>query len=73
MRINRSLRPLLTSWHAELARYESQRPPEVSPVDHEQRWPRAQALRQAIAELQPILVSYANLLSKIAGVPPLTG
>jgi hypothetical protein len=70
--LNRALRPLLTAWHAELSRYESQRPPEVSPLDHEERWSRAQTLRQAIAELQPILVSYANLLSKIAGVPPLT-
>ena len=70
--LNRALRPLLTSWHAELARYESQRPPEVSPVDHERRWPRGQALRQALTELQPTLVSYANLLSKVAGIPPLT-
>jgi predicted ATPase/DNA-binding SARP family transcriptional activator len=71
--LNRALRPLLASWHVELAHYESQRAPDLSPKDHERNWPRAQALRKAIVELQPTLVSYANLLSEVAGVPPLTG
>lgn len=64
--LNEVLRPFLTFWHTELAHYENQRPGDVSPKEHERRWSRGHALRKALAELQPTLSSYANLLSKVA-------
>ena len=70
--LNRGLRPLLATWHPQLAHYESQRPPEISAVEHERRWDKAGELRQALEDLRATLRRYAELLAEVADVPPLT-
>jgi hypothetical protein len=70
--LNRALRPLLATWHPLLAHYESQRPPEVSAVEHERSWDKAGELRQALQDLRATLRRYAELLAEVADVPPLT-
>ncbi|HEX7255665.1 MAG TPA: hypothetical protein VF236_07025 [Gaiellaceae bacterium] len=69
--LNRALRPFLTKWHPELAHYESLRPPDVSPPDHERRWERANELRDELNELRTALRKYAFYLGQVADVPPL--
>jgi hypothetical protein len=69
--LNRALRPLLARWHPELGHYESTRPAEVSPLDHERNWGKARELRAALEELRRTLVAYAELLGTVAGVPSL--
>jgi hypothetical protein len=69
--LNRALRPLLATWHPELSHYESMRPKDVSPVEHERAWERHAELRRALDELRVVLTEYANLLGDVAGVPPL--
>ena len=69
--LNRALRPLLARWHPELGHYESTRRSEVSPLDHERNWGRAQELRAALEELRRTLAAYAELLGTVAGVPSL--
>ena len=70
--LNKVLRPLLTSWHPELAAYEAHRPPDVSPIDHERAWEREADLRSALNEVRASLRSYAGYLAEVADVPPLT-
>jgi hypothetical protein len=69
--LNQVLRPVLATWHPALLAYESRRPPEVSPVDHERSWERAPELRQALGEVRGALAGYAELLGEVAGVPSL--
>jgi hypothetical protein len=69
--LNKALRPLLAKWHPELSDYESQKPAGVSPVDYERHWAREGELRQALEDLRPTLLGYANILAQVAGVPPL--
>jgi hypothetical protein len=69
--LNKALRPLLATWHPELANYESQRPPNVSVLDYERHWSRQGELRQALEDVRPTLVTYANILAEVAGVPSL--
>jgi hypothetical protein len=69
--LNRSLRPLLAKWHPLLLAYESSRPPERSPVDHERAWPEAAALRSEIEARRQSLLHYASLLANVCRVPPL--
>jgi hypothetical protein len=70
--LNRALRPLLATWHPQLAHYESQRPPDVSAVEHERSWDKAGKLRQALQDLRATLRRYAELLAEVADVPPLS-
>jgi hypothetical protein len=69
--LNLGLRPLLARWHPELAAYEATRPPEVSPLDHERRWGRRNALRVDLDELRGTLRAYAEQLAEVAGIPSL--
>ena len=69
--LNRALRPFLTKWHPELTHYESQRPADVSPLEHERRWERAEELRRELGELREVLRTYADYLGQVADVPSL--
>jgi hypothetical protein len=69
--LNRALRPFLTKWHPELTHYESQRPQDVSPLEHERRWERGDELRSDLSELRTVLREYADYLGKVADVPSL--
>jgi hypothetical protein len=71
--LNKVLRPLLTHWHPELADYESLRPGGVSPIAHEQAWPKAAEFRAALDEVRSTLRTYAGYLAEVAGVQPLSG
>lgn len=69
--LNYVLRPLLTAWHPLLLDYEHTRGAAISEFEHEQRWERADELRQVLHDTQRILVTYANILALVANVPPL--
>lgn len=69
--LNDVVRPLLAKWHPLLLHYEAQRVPAESPMQHEREWPLAAELRVEISSVRKILVMYADVLAKIADVPPL--
>jgi hypothetical protein len=66
--LNEGLRPVLTRWHPELQAYEATRAVEVSPREHERRWPHAEELRLELERLRTDLGTYARALGVIAGV-----
>jgi hypothetical protein len=69
--LNKALRPLLTKWHPELSHHESLRPADVSPLEHERAWERADELRSDLNEVRGVLRTYAFYLGKVADVPSL--
>lgn len=69
--LNSSLRPVLAKWHPLLMAYESARPPETSPADHEAAWRHNRELREVLSELQKTIQQYSLLLAKVAGIPSL--
>ena len=69
--LNHALRPLLAIWHPVLAQYESTRPADVSPLDHERTWPRGAELRSKLAQVRSTMRQYADSLAEVAGVPSL--
>ncbi len=69
--LNTVLRPILAKWHAELLDYESTKPGGVSPLEHERRWKRHDELHGELNVVRAALTEYANLLARVAGVPPL--
>jgi len=68
--LNRGLRPFLAEWHPRLVNWESQRAAETCPKEHEDHWPDAPKLRQALHELQSELQKYARALEVIVGLEP---
>lgn len=69
--INIVLRPVLAKWHPLLFDYENKREDSVSPVEHERHWDKNDELRQVLNGTRLILIHYADLLAKVAGVPSL--
>jgi hypothetical protein len=69
--LNVWLRPVLSKWHPMLADYESKRPPDRSPVEHERKWDFDKPLRAELEVLRGKLVAYADLLAEVSGVPSL--
>ncbi|WKX69751.1 toll/interleukin-1 receptor domain-containing protein [Streptomyces sp. XD-27] len=65
--LNRILRPFLTEWHPRLAAHEAARPVDGNPIQHEQAWAQAAALRTALAELRTPLLRITGELSAISG------
>ena len=70
--LNAVLRPVLAKWHPLLVDYESTKPSTVSPLEHEMRWEKHDELRGELNVVRMVLTEYANLLTQVAGVPPLT-
>jgi hypothetical protein len=68
--LNNGLRPFLAKWHPMLQVWEAQRPPNISPKEHERNWSEEAQLRDALASLRDDLAQYADALAKIAGVEP---
>jgi len=71
--LNYSLRPLLAKWHPLLLDHEKTKGSSVSIVDHEKKWGKYKELRGEIERVRGELNEYANLLAKVADVPPLHG
>ena len=69
--LNGVLRPAMAKWHPLLLDHEARRPEGVSMVDHERLWERDGELREELAAARTALAEYANLLAKVADVPPL--
>ena len=69
--LNVVIRPVLAKWHPLLLDYESTKESSVSPLEHETQWDKSEELRQAMNDVRSILIEYANILSKVAGVPSL--
>jgi hypothetical protein len=69
--LNYAVRPVLSYWHPELQGWESTRPGESSPIDHERAWSRADELRAILNDARDQLAVYAELLATACGVPDL--
>ncbi|MEH1786501.1 MAG: hypothetical protein V7L23_13180 [Nostoc sp.] len=67
--LNTVLRPVLAKWHPLLLDYESKKPQDMSPVEHEKLWNRNQELRTELNQVRHILVEYAEILAEVAKVP----
>ncbi|MFD9629318.1 toll/interleukin-1 receptor domain-containing protein [Streptomyces violascens] len=65
--LNEVLRPFMTHWHPVLMAWETHRPTNVSPLDHERTWPRAEAFRTALDALQEPLRAVTASLAEISG------
>lgn len=68
--LNTCIRPVLSKWHPLLLDYESKRG-NSSPLEHEGNWDKHDELREELEKVRKKLIEYANLLSKVAGVPSL--
>jgi len=66
--LNNGLRPVLAKWHPLLQTWEAQRPPNVSPKEHERNWSDKAKLRSELEGLRQDLELYAQALATIAGV-----
>jgi len=69
--LNSVLRPVLAKWHPLLLDYEGTKGISVSPLEHERQWTKNNELRKVLNDVRKVLTKYANLLAKVAGVPPL--
>lgn len=69
--LNAVIRPLLAKWHPLLLSYENKRPQDISIVEWERNWEYEQKLREEINAVRLTLIKYANILAKVAKVPPL--
>lgn len=70
--LNLVLRPFLSKWHPLLLDYEATRPANISPIDHEQTWDYFFEFRQALMETQTSILEYADVLARVAKIPPLS-
>ena len=66
--LNWGLRPFLAKCHPRLQVWESQRPVDVSPAEHEQKWSDALELRRELEVLRGNLQQYSLALADIAGI-----
>jgi hypothetical protein len=66
--LNKGLRPFLSKWHPLLQTWEAQKPPTISPKDHEKNWSLEPQMRQELLLLGKGLEQYAEALSEIVGV-----
>lgn len=66
--LNNGLRPFLAKWYPLLQTWEAQRPPQVSPKEHERNWPEETKFRDELESLRRDLEEYADALAIIAGV-----
>jgi hypothetical protein len=68
MVLNRGVRPFLSKWHPELQVWENQSHMNLSPFEHEQKWPKALQMHQELEVLRLSLEQYAEALAAIAGL-----
>ena len=67
--LNSLLRPFLAKWHSALLDYEKHQPAGISQLGHESQWEKAAELRDELNKVRLTMMEYANILSKVAGVP----
>ncbi|MFB7931969.1 TIR domain-containing protein [Streptomyces sp. NPDC056039] len=65
---NEHLRPFLTAWHPALQEHEANRPPDISPAEHERRWERSGDMRADLDALREPLTSVAKDLATLCGI-----
>ena len=66
--LNRGLRPFLSKWHPLLQSWETLRPANLSPKEHEKNWAQEAQFRSELELLRQNLEEYAIALAYIAGV-----
>jgi hypothetical protein len=69
--LNTVLRPLLSKWHPLLQDYESRKPPERSPLEHERLWKYSDELRGELNFVRSKILEYARYLEIAADVKSL--
>lgn len=67
--LNSVLRPFLSKWHPQLSHYEALKPPELSPLSHEQTWESYSEFNKELRLVQKSLYEYAKVLAEAAKVP----
>lgn len=68
--LNGVLRPVLAQYHPLLLDFESVRPQQVPPGQHERNWRKSSELRQILnVPVRDALIQYANLFAQAAAVP----
>lgn len=70
--LNFGVRPMLARWHPALQTWETARPADRSPYEHEKMWPQAAALRAELETTRRSLGAFAGILARACGVPDLT-
>lgn len=70
--LNEVLRPMLAKWHPLLEDWENRRDPQVSRLEHERTWDKADELRSNLKSIQVLMSEYAKTLADVARVPSLT-
>jgi hypothetical protein len=71
--LNGAIRPLLAYWHPMLRDYEERKPAQISSVDWERRWDRAEVLRRELADVRSTLLAYAGLIADVCDARPVLG
>jgi hypothetical protein len=66
--LNRTLRPMLTSWHPLLLLHEQSRPEGVSPQQHENDWGLAPRFQEALDSARGELVAHARILETLCDI-----
>ena len=66
--LNQVIRPVLVKWHPALSHWEEKCNPDVSPIEHEQKWAQAKVLRKELEATRKSLLKYCEALSILAGV-----
>jgi hypothetical protein len=66
--LNVGLRPFLTKWHPALSAWETQRPSQVGPKEHEKNWSEEPQLRNELNLLRENLQEYVCALEKVIEV-----
>jgi hypothetical protein len=66
--LNAELRPILAKWHPLLLDYENTKQSIISPFEHERKWDRSEESRNVLNDARKVLIQYADLLAKVAGV-----
>ncbi|NOX29122.1 MAG: hypothetical protein GXP35_03585 [Actinobacteria bacterium] len=69
--LNGGLRPLLSKWHPLLVDHEERRPADMSSVDWERGWEKADELRAELDEVRKLLTTYAGILGEVCGAKQL--
>ncbi|MCM3689051.1 hypothetical protein [Kocuria rosea] len=71
--LNGAIRPLLAYWHPVLRDYEERKPWEVSSIDWERQWDKAEVLRKELADVRSTLMAYAGLIADVCDARPVLG
>jgi hypothetical protein len=71
--LNGAIRPLLAYWHPMLRDYEERKPAEISSIDWERQWDKAEILRKELADVRRTLHTYAGLIADVCAARSVLG